>query len=89
MERQELIVAAVLALVSLLLGFGLYSIFFHPIRGELRSRYKGGRQRLALWIKTRGKWVLLALVLIAVAAGLVYAGVRYGGAILEPRIFIM
>jgi len=83
LERNELITAVILVLVSLLLGFGLYAIFFYPLSGELRPRYKGGRQRAARWFKAKGKWILIALLLLAAALGLLYAGLRFGGEILE------
>jgi hypothetical protein len=83
LERNELVTAVMLALVSLLLGFGLYAIFFHPLSGELRTRYKGGRQRVARWFKANGKRLLLVGVLVVVAIVLVYVGLRFGEQILE------
>ena len=74
-------VAVFLVVVSLALGFGLYSVFFHPLSGEVRARYKGGRKRLAGWLKSHSRTILRITVIAAVALVLLFVGLRFGPAI--------
>ena len=70
-----------LVVVSMALALGLYSVFFNPLSGEVRARYKGGRRRLAGWLKTHARRLVVIAVIAVVVLGLVIAGVRFGGAI--------
>ena len=83
MERNELAVVIVLVLISMALGFGGYSVFFHPVTGEVRVRFKGGRQRVIRWLKTHARRIVLILVLAAAGIALLSLGVRYGGSIVR------
>jgi hypothetical protein len=77
LERSELALAVVIALVSLVIGFVIYSFFYHPLTGDLRSRFKGGRKRSSQWLKTNRKRIGLILALAAGAIILLYLSLHF------------
>jgi hypothetical protein len=81
LERNELIVAVAIALVSMVVGLLIYSFFYHPLTGELRPRFKGGRRRSSQWLKTRWKRIGLILAVAGGAFILLYLGLHFRAAI--------
>ena len=83
MEQSSIIFAFVFAVISIIIGFLIYSIFFRPWTTELRPRFRGALKKFFRWIKRRAKKIVLILLLVAVACILIYAGVRYGNRLIS------
>jgi hypothetical protein len=83
LERNELVVVLALMLVSMALGFGVYSIFFHPLTAEVRVRFKGGGKKTARWLKTHAKRIVLTIGLVVAGIILISLGVHHGPSILR------
>jgi hypothetical protein len=81
LERNELVVVLLLVLISMAIGFGVFSVFFHPLTAEVRVRFKGGSKKATRWLRAHAKRAVLILVLALAGLALILLGIRYGGAI--------
>jgi hypothetical protein len=83
LERNELVVVLALTLISMALGFGAYSIFFHPLTAEVRVRFKGGGKKTARWLKIHARRIVLTIGLVVVGIILLSLGIHYGRSIVR------
>ena len=83
MEQSDIFFAFVFAVISMITGFLIYSIFFRPWTTELKPRFQGVLKKFFRWIKGHGKRIILILLLVAAACILIYAGVRYGNRLIS------
>ncbi len=85
MSRHELVLSILIVLVSIVLGFLVYNLFYHPLTGEIRSSFKDGGPRFRRWLKARRRRLLVIAAVLAAVLALATAGSRLRGLVSALR----
>jgi len=83
MQSSEIVVAFVVALVAIILGYLLFRFFFDPSTLKIKPRYLGSGHRIVQWFRVHGKRIGLVCLVIAAAAVILCTALRFAGPLIK------